>query len=660
MARLIYTEVGVSMSGASDQKILKDFRSITIQQNFADHHWFELQAAASDLGVLNAKSPSDYSKELIGKKLTVTFRESTKGEDGKPAGGQVYSEFTFIITEVGISKYSGYEGDVIIRGFSPTITLENGAHYQSFSDSNLTNIFKDSIKKFMLDNYKNFNENDTIKPFFNEAIPYVAQYNESTFNFFKRLANRYGEWFYYDGKALNLGISTFEDLELKFGEDISDFNFSMKVAQLNFKKYSYDYKEASPSTFNSPSSEFTKDVNLGPYGTNAINQSSNVFSGTTLFKTDSVQTNQSGLNAETRLLTHQLGSSMLVFSANCDNPKVGLGKTVDIKLIKKVGNKEEKEDFGKYIVTSVIHRSQGHSNYQNSFEAIPNTVIAPPLYSAVEPTCEMETAIVRDNKDPDLYGRVKVQFSWQIGKDESDWMRNASPYIGFHRGVSWTPEIGDEVIVGFTDNDPDKPFVVGSVHNSKSKYTSEEKQYQNKFLGSLYTLITFLDGSDDSHGLHMRVFDKMSDPEKGAPNLINEIFSKFDNGKGTVKIKAKDEIILNAPSIILEGSNIYIRGAEKLELLSDKLISETSKEDVKVKGKKIETTADEDITMKSTQTINIEATTDLKEKGLTVAIKADTTLEAEASVKASLKGSVQLELEGGAMATLKGGIVMIN
>jgi len=38
------------------------------------------------------------------------------------------------------------------------------------------------------------------------TIPYVVQYDETNFEFISRLAAEYGEWLYYDGQEIILGI----------------------------------------------------------------------------------------------------------------------------------------------------------------------------------------------------------------------------------------------------------------------------------------------------------------------------------------------------------------------------------------------------------------------------------------------------------------------
>jgi type VI secretion system secreted protein VgrG len=70
----------------------------------------------------------------------------------------------------------------------------------------------------------------------------------------------------------------------------------------------------------------------------------------------------------------------------------------------------------------------------------------------------------------DKYGRVKIRFLWDRHwpKDETAceiWVRVAQPYAGKWGGAFFLPRIGDEVLVGFVDGDPDKPIIVGSLYS---------------------------------------------------------------------------------------------------------------------------------------------------------------------------------------------------
>ncbi len=86
--------------------------------------------------------------------------------------------------------------------------------------------------------------------------------------------------------------------------------------------------------------------------------------------------------------------------------------------------------------------------------------------------------IVRDIKDPDNLGRVKVDFPWMAGAAEavsvtgdddrahSYWARIAVLSAGKNRGSFFIPEVGDEVLAAFEHGDINRPFVLGTLWNS--------------------------------------------------------------------------------------------------------------------------------------------------------------------------------------------------
>ncbi|WMY08884.1 type VI secretion system Vgr family protein [Paraburkholderia phenoliruptrix] len=104
------------------------------------------------------------------------------------------------------------------------------------------------------------------------------------------------------------------------------------------------------------------------------------------------------------------------------------------------------------------------------FSAQPaNTFFRTPL-SAKKPHASGEVAVVTSPGDypmwTDRYGRVLVRFMWERTKDSaahytSCWMRVSSPWHGAGYGAIWIPRAGHEVVIGYHDNDPDRPFVLG-------------------------------------------------------------------------------------------------------------------------------------------------------------------------------------------------------
>lgn len=70
----------------------------------------------------------------------------------------------------------------------------------------------------------------------------------------------------------------------------------------------------------------------------------------------------------------------------------------------------------------------------------------------------------------DEFGRVRVQFPWdREGKNDDDssvWIRVSQGWAGVHYGMICIPRIGQEVLVGFLDGDPDDPIIVGRAYNA--------------------------------------------------------------------------------------------------------------------------------------------------------------------------------------------------
>lgn len=88
---------------------------------------------------------------------------------------------------------------------------------------------------------------------------------------------------------------------------------------------------------------------------------------------------------------------------------------------------------------------------------------------AKKPRSYGEVAIVTAYSDSkiwtDKYGRAKVWFPWdREGKQDQDsscWVRVSSPWQGANYGAIYIPRAGHEVVIGYQDNDPDKPYIVG-------------------------------------------------------------------------------------------------------------------------------------------------------------------------------------------------------
>ncbi len=608
MAQQINVDIQVK-----DQKIAP-FSSLTLNQQFNGHHYFELRFNHDVVEAKNAVLINK-SKDMLGEEITISF--TTKYDSG-------YADNTFkgIITEICVDNSLNSTSELVFKGYSPTILLESGEHNASFIDKNLNQIVKAA-----LGNIPGNVLSSAVAPSSNTSIPFTVQYRESNFDFTRRLAAEYGEWFFYDGTKFNFGKpSGGSTVELKYPRDIANLNLSVKMTPLNFEDTAYYSKE--DKKFSSPSSGQNV-AGLDTFGTLAQNASNKHFSKPVTALSLKPYQSKSELDEYVKAQKSGLAGGMVYVRASCDSPYIKLGTTLAISATK---GDNTSEDYGKFIVTSVVHSTDGLGNYTNVFEAVPATLKVMPNPYSDKPIAEPQLGVVKSMKDPDNLGRVQVQLLWQKDGDTTPYIRVMGHSAGVgdgnkkNRGMLFIPEEGDYVVVGFEQNDPAQPFVLGSVHHGKAISTSGMDDNNTKAIST-------------RSGNTIFFYDKENDKEQEIRILTDEknyISIKVPNGKGAIQIYSTDTI----------------------ELKSETSITLTSK-DINIK-------ASNNITMEANKDITVKAGSNLKMSGVKIASEASAAFEAkgaqvkiEGSGPTSVKGGI-LQLEGSGPTTLKGAIVQIN
>lgn len=92
--------------------------------------------------------------------------------------------------------------------------------------------------------------------------------------------------------------------------------------------------------------------------------------------------------------------------------------------------------------------------------------------------------VTQIDNDPDSENRIKVRLPIINESEEGVWARLATLDAGNERGSFFLPEVGDEVIVGFINDDPRDAVVLGMVHSSAlpAPLTAEESNPQKGFV----------------------------------------------------------------------------------------------------------------------------------------------------------------------------------
>jgi Rhs element Vgr protein len=220
-------------------------------------------------------------------------------------------------------------------------------------------------------------------------------------------------------------------------------------------------------------------------------------------------------------------------------------------------------------------------------------------------------------KDPANETRVQVNIPVIQASGDGVWARLVNTYATSGTGYFWMPEIGDEVIVGFLNDDPGYPIILGSVYSSqKAPPLTPDDQNSIKAIFSKSKMnVTF---DDQNVILTLQT-----------PNANKIIFSDKDKS-----ITIQDQ---NSNKIVMSSSGVAINSPKDISLTADG--------NVTINGT-------QGVTIKSTAGVDIQATQALSAKGLSVAISADTQLTA--------KGSASAEFSSSGICTIKGSMTMIN
>lgn len=583
MSRQVQTKIEI------DGAELSEFTALTINQYVNQHHYFELRLPLRALE--GGKNPMFIQKSYkkIGKEIKVEIAAKT----GQTSGGMF---FKGLITGINFGRQQQSVRDVTIYGYSPTILLDDGKNCRSFTEKSIKQITDTVIGDYPSNYFKT-----VVKPGYSGPIPYLVQYNETNYNFLCRLAQQYGEWFFYDGKELILGqLPAGDSITLDLGINLFTMDFSVKMVPVRYKWHSYDY--LNHKVLESPSKPATVS-GMDQFGDFAMKESDKLYSFEPVTTVRGIVKDKAALDDLVKYDKNMEASRFVHFHGSSNHPGIKPGCKLTIAEKANAGGATEEANLGKYLAVKVVHQVDANGNYTNRFEAISANLKHPVPNNALEiPVCEAQPAVVKDNHDPEGLGRVKVQFYWQQDPEKTPWIRLVTHHAAKDRGIYMIPELEDEVLVNFEHQDPDKPYVVGSLFHGKAKPPSDWVDADN----------------------NLKVFRTKSG---------NEVHINDENGKEEIRIINKDAA--NEISMTLADNGlITIKTDGKLAM----------------KAKTIEMEAEE-MTVKMQKSIEMK-TQELKTEA------TNTTIESKAQAK--IKASAQLDMDGGAMASLKGGLVKIN
>ncbi|WP_315038900.1 phage baseplate assembly protein V [Capnocytophaga sputigena] len=426
--------------------LAKESYKVELHQYNCQHDTFTIETPEDSFDAFN-EYIMEHSRDLLGQPLTIKFYQY----------GKVVQHFSGIITRIYCKRQTGGGyGTLYISGNAPSILLDQGKTCNSYENKTLKEIIT-----LVSEGYDNSAQVDSSAGVnITRALPYTVQYNESDYKFICRLANLYGEYFYYDGSKLIFGNKLQETIDL--GENLNlideDFNLEMKPQDFEYINYAIDRAEVYRKDAESACCEYKNN----PIQTDAKNASKKLFKKTPQKYHSATSLEQSDIDLEEVVRQERdLRELSLKVTGRSRDPRLRMNTFACLTDI----NARAMET---YRVIKISHYHSG-MNYENSFEGIP-MMRTPADYNAEAfPKAEQQPAIVKDNNDPQGMGRVRVQFFWQKGEQLSPWIRMIQPYAGNGKGFYFIPEVGEEVMVDFENGNAERPFVLGAHYNGAAK-----------------------------------------------------------------------------------------------------------------------------------------------------------------------------------------------
>ncbi len=355
---------------------------------------------------------------------------------------------------------------------------------------------------------------------------YVVQFGETDLNFFNRLLEDQGVFYFFSADGLNpiLGDSSGAYLAVPnspfryYGntatnipagtEFVRTFQKSTRESTMTSRVRSYDFT-TSRTDLTAVQSNETGRGERYEFGS----------SGTTRAENEAL--------ARFRVERYGLERATMVGGGNVPDLRPGHVFTIE--------DRTDAGLAGEYVVTAIRHGAfrritNGVASlyYGNQFEVIPVALPYRPALKTPKPVAHASTAKVTGPAGEEIYvdkfGRVKVRFHWDrrgaADDTASAWIRPTRPWAGNAYGAIFLPRVGHEVLVEFLQGDPDQPVITGSLNNDMNMPPYE--------LPANKTRSTIL--SHSSPG--------------GAPGEGNEI--RFEDRRGSEEFFVKAQRDLNA------------------------------------------------------------------------------------------------------------------
>ena len=498
---------------------LSSFKSLRIDQSTGAHHRFDLTVDLESGGNRQVHNISS-SKEWLGKDIIVKAAN-------KPF-------FCGIVTNIELHRDGSDFGCIQVSGYSSTYRMETAPSCYSWNDRSIGDV----VKSLCSDGKVQLALNAAHK----KQLDYICQYEESDFDFVRRLALQYQEWMYYDGLKLVFGKPRRlpDPIKMEFGTSLSSLNIGLQTLARPEQVFTFHSGANREMDRKTPDKAYGHDRMAGDAFRAALPsypKAARQYSIQRVSSIDDLENyvllKQAAETAETHYVT-----------AESQDPRLHVGSVISLysSFLKGVGNLSQ-ESLGDFIIIEMTHEVSESCYYKNRFKAIPGTVMSLPNPKVEMPLAETQMATVLSNADPHGAGRVQVRMNWQTDNMRTSWVRVMTPDGGgskdvkSNRGFVFIPEVGDQVLLGFRHGDPARPYVMGSLFNGTTGKGGFDSNHKKSLTTRRGSTVTF---DDTAHTILLQT------------TRANKIF--IDELNGTITISSAEEVNVNTKNVNINAS----------------------------------------------------------------------------------------------------------
>ena len=625
-------------------KQITHYQHFHLHQSVKRHHSFTLTLSHDSLGPVQDHHMEDAQK-LFGKRIFVMFTYKNISESPE-------RYFVGVITNVTLSMKQNSFGNIVLKGYSPTILLDGAPHVQSFGGKQ-----PDSLKfiadKVIKQGLGEFKYKIRVEPNYTCGLSYSCQHDETHYNYLARTAEAYGEQFFYDGTVLHFGKLPpgEKPINLTDGEDVTEMYTWMELKHVKRSLYGYNSNRHEKLSTGETQISHASSLAKKAY---AISEKT--------FQTPSlaIAPIKASTHLDVKAAQNSANGSAAVEVFTCSGkttvPFLYPGCLVDMNVRKRGSAKSSY--LTRLMITEIDHSVDMLGKYVGSFEAIAADTGYLPAPDFDTPKARDQIATVVDNNDPEGQGRVQVRFDWQWNGNTTEWIRVMSPDAGSseavskNRGFVAIPEIGDQVMVRFTFRHPDRPYVKGSMFHGKIAAGggpgNNIKSWSSKS-GHIIQL-------DDAGGITIK--DKTGGNHivldgKDKVTITSSEILEFTNGEANIKLEGNkitmhaDEIELgnlggDASKIDIKGVYTTISGKNAMKVHSDTMVEISSKSTIDITAKTDLTISAENTTINGKVITNIKGGVVNLLGGESTPSKSDSKVDAGVKKPASAFGSTKM------------------